>query len=179
MASKLDYSFTHRFTRDEYTELRSTFAKNSRSYRLIILAAVGIAFLFWHYTFLIGIALLLLFTLAILAPGIINFGARSEYDSTEYLHYTLTYHFTDQGLSVRGENGLSASCNWNNHVHWKEQRGWIIFTATGMPWLYVLASDAKKHGAYESLLELARRFGRKIETGRGTRHIHSKSKKVQ
>lgn len=155
----LQYSFIHRLTRDEYIEARSIFTRNTRSIITLTLAAVGIAFLFWEYTFVLGMGLLILFALYFFMPGILRSGMGEEYDRHEYLHYTLTYRFTDKGLSVVGENDLLASCSWNNHLHWREERGWIVITATGMPSLYVQAEDAKKNGAYEELMKRLNHHG--------------------
>jgi hypothetical protein len=160
--ARLDYRFTHRLTRDEYIESQSFLKKKVRSRAVLVIAAVGIAFLFWEYTFLIGIGLLLLFTVIVVAPGILHVGAGSQYSSSKYLQYTLTCAFTKSGISVKGENGLTASCSWNNHIQWVEDRDWITVSGAGMPGIYIPVDDLKRSGMYELLISYLERHGEKF-----------------
>jgi len=163
MTENFNYSYSHKWSEKEYVEARSIFAKDNRVLRVVLIGIIGILFLFCQYTLILGILMLVLTIIALYKPSLIVYGARQEFRSYLLLRYTLTYRVSDSGLSVEGENGFYANCNWENHTYCKEDRGWIILTGTGMPLLFFPTTKVKQDGVYDSIMEYVKKYSNRDE----------------
>ena len=166
MEPKLDYSYTHKLSEEEYVDLNSIFSFKIRRYLVPIYAVVGIACLLSQYTFILGIVILTLSIIATFHPKIIRYGAALQYRDITYLHHELRYHVGDSKLSIDGVNDFHASCNWQNDLYWNHRRGWIIIGTSGMPQIYIPESKAKDDGVYDAIVYYASKYARHVDKGR-------------
>lgn len=119
----------------------------TRMMRFGLLVAVGVAFLFTTYTLVLGVILLGLAVVALLVPGIVPVGARSNFRQHKYLRDALTYGVSDQKLWVGGAR-IDASVPWSMLVTWRETEGWLVLSTSGIPPVYLSLARLREEGLY-------------------------------
>jgi len=117
--------------------------------------------LFWAYTFLLGIAVLLFLMITVFVPQILPAGAARTYRDTPYLKDELRFGADADELWVKGKH-LNARCSWENLQVWDERDGWLILRPAGMPSLYLSTQQLIAEGAYDPILDQAKRHGRRF-----------------
>jgi hypothetical protein len=107
------FEHTCELSEDEYVALLGLLAsdKRSRWLRRVGILAVGIACLFFPYTFLLGVAILTLAVIAVVAPRYLPGTAARVYGEMLYLHEPVTYGVDHERLWARA-GGLSAEVTW-------------------------------------------------------------------
>ena len=139
-------------------------------FRLIYLVAFGFVSLLTPYTsihllgvIVIGLALLLFFVPRLLIP----FGVRSQFRQHRYLRHPLTYGVSEQKLWVKGPH-VDASVAWPMLVTWREERGVLVLSPSGIPPLYFPLARLREEGLYDLVIALAKRYGKEFQrTGSG------------
>ena len=152
---------TVRFTQAEFVKLNSPLSTRFRWPRRLLVLVAGAAMLFWSYTLLLGVAVLVSILMAIFAPQMFPAGAARTYRDTPYLKGELTFGADSEELWVKGKQ-LYARCSWANLRVWDERAGWLILRPAGMPSLYFSTQELIAAGAYEPILDQAKRHGRKF-----------------
>lgn len=126
----------------------------SKTIRAVVLAAIGVVFLFTAYTLLLGVILLGLVVLAIFVPRILPAGARRNFRAHKYLRDALTYGASDQKLWVKGAR-IDASVSWSMLVTWREREGWLLLSPSGIPPVYLSLARLNEEGLYGRVRALA------------------------
>jgi hypothetical protein len=127
----------------------------SRIIRLVVLAAVGIVFLFTPYTVLLGVILLGLIVMSVLLPGLILPGsARRSFRQHKYLRDAITYGVSEQTLWVKSAR-IEASVSWSMLVTWRETEDWFVLSPSGIPPLYLSLARLREEGLYGRVRALA------------------------
>ena len=152
------FSQTHQITESEYLGIHRMLSKKKRPFRLALTALLGILCLFWVYTLLLGLAVLLLLSLLVVVPRVVPNTAAHTFATMGLLQGPLTYTVSDSLLSVRGET-IDLSFGWENVTVWRESGDWFLLMAQQMPVLYFRIHDLRQEGVYEPVLELATRHG--------------------
>jgi hypothetical protein len=123
---------------------------------------VAIACLFWAYTFLLGICILVLFLIILFMPRLLPKGLRSMYHEHPFLHYKATYAVDEKGLHVTGK-GIQAQCDWSLLSTWQIRGDWLILQPGGIPALYFSRAELKKAGVYDKVMELSKKHGKEFK----------------
>jgi hypothetical protein len=159
------FSFEHafRFTEHLYVALNTTLKRENRPVRLLTVATVGIACLFWSYTLLLGVALLLLMGMAVFLPSLIPGTAANTFRKTAYLKDEMTYGVNEKGLWVKGPR-LSAEFNWENVVVWDERAGWLKISASQTPSVWFPIDKLHEAGVYDNVMKLCKKYAVKFNS---------------
>jgi hypothetical protein len=157
------YEQKTKLSQDEFVKIVGLMARRSRRWRVALAIVLGVACLFWTYTLILGIALLVAAVVSLFAPYLLPAGAAATYRDSPHLHQELTYSVGDRELSVVGSD-LHCQCGWPNLRVWQERDGWLILSPNGMPQLFLSVRQLRDAGVYDDVLALARQHG--IEYGR-------------
>ncbi len=152
-----------KLSQDEFVAITGLLKRRNRPFRLVLLLAVGIACLFWSYTLVLGILLLIFACVALVMPLSIPAGTASTYRASPHLHGELIYRVTDRDLSVTGAD-FDCQCSWKNLAVWQERDGWVVLSPHGMPRLLLSTQLLRQADVYDSVLELAREHAREFDT---------------
>jgi hypothetical protein len=126
----------------------------SRRMRFIVVATVGVLFLFSPYTLLLGLILLGFAGLGLVIPDIVRLGTRSTFRRHEYLREALTYGVSEQKVWVRGTK-IDASVPWSMLVTWREIEGWLVLSPSGIPPVYLSLERLIEAGLYGRVRAIA------------------------
>jgi hypothetical protein len=153
-------------SQDHYVRILST-AGPRRLWRAALIAALGLACLFWPYTALLGV---LMISLAIGGPLIPRFALADYYRRTSYLHQPITFGASEHEVWAHGESFRIVS-RWDNVTVWRESQGWLLLSPRGMTQVFLEIDQLKRAGVYDPVAALARQhaveFGkRKRSSGR-------------
>jgi hypothetical protein len=152
-------SFTHeqkrKLSQEEYVAIVSLTARYTRPWRFAFVVVIGIVSLFWTYTIGLGIVLLIVTSIAFVAPHLLRGGAAAAYRRSPHLREELTYAVSDRGLSVGGSD-LRCQFAWRHLSAWREHDGWLILTPNEMPQLLLSVQQLREAGVYDDVLALAR-----------------------
>jgi hypothetical protein len=160
---KETFSFEHtfRFTEDLYISLNSTLKRKSRPVRLLLVTVAGVACLFWSYTLLLGVALLIMVGMAIFLPSRIPATAANTYRNTAYLHDELTYGVNGKELWIRGPR-LNIEVSWENVAVWDDRAGWLKISANHTPSIWFPTDKLREANVYDNIIDLCKRHGVKF-----------------
>jgi len=152
------FSFEHTFKFDEelYVQLNSLFAKKSKTVRLSLVAIAGIACLFWAYSLLLGIIILILVTVSLFLPSFLPATAASNYRKMDYLHNDLTYGVNEQKLWVIGKD-FNVEIGWQHAAVWDVREGWLKISANNTPVLWFEIEKLKEAAIYDKVIELCKK----------------------
>lgn len=148
----LHYEHTWRFTEKRYVALEGEGRLSYRWRRVSIAGLVGVACLFWSYTLLIGIGILLLTTLGGATYRLTGWAARRTYRQLPHLHERTTYGFDDDGVWLSAPS-IEARAPWRSLYLWDERSGWLRLNAYGLPAFWFPIAKLKKAGVYEAMME--------------------------
>lgn len=154
-----EHSQTHKLTEADYTAIHALGSRRARNWKILLLVAAGLGCLFWSYTLLLGIVLLVLVALALAAPHLVPAGASATFRGLTHLHQPVTFTVSHKGLAVLASD-LDLRCGWSNLAVWHEREGWLRLSPHGMQDLYFRVSDLHKASVYEGVIELCRKHGR-------------------
>jgi len=155
-------SFTHeqktKLSQEEYVAITGLMDRKTRPWRIVLALMLGLAGLFWAYTFILGILLLATVALVLFAPRLLPGTAAEKYRNTAYLRHEITYHVSGQNLAVTGPE-LHCQFGWENLRVWREREDWLILSPMALPYLYLSVRLLKDAGVYDDVLALARQHG--------------------
>ena len=163
------FEHTHAVSETQYVALLGLLAGGRPRWlwRIVILA-VGVACLFFPYTFLLGVAVLTLAGIALIAPHYLPGTAARAYREMLYLHGPVTYGVDQDGLWVRAA-GLSTEVAWRHLTTWHERGGWFILRGSGFPMLIFAVDALQAAGVYAHVRALAERHGVEFKSRRSPR----------
>ena len=126
-----------------------------RIIRLVVLATIGIVFLFTPYTLLLGVILLCLTVVSVVLPRLIlPGGARHSFRQHKYLRDAITYGVSEQKLWVKSAR-IEASVSWSMLVTWRETQDWFVLSPSGIPPVYLSLARLRAEGLYGRVRALA------------------------
>ena len=160
---KEPFSFEHtlRFTEDLYVSLNTSFTKKSRPLRLLLVAGAGVACLFWSYTVLLGVALLIMAAMNVFLPSRVPGSVANTYRNLTYLHDELTYGVNEKELWLRSP-GLNYEVSWEHVAVWSERAGWLKISAHNVPSLWFPADKLRDANVYDNIIYLCKRHGKEF-----------------
>lgn len=100
------FEHSHKFTEQEYVDLMSLFAKKTRPFRLTIISVVGIACLFWSYTLIIGIILILIAMLIPILRRALPGTATNNYKKIPVLKAENLYGIDEKELWIKNDKSF-------------------------------------------------------------------------
>ena len=149
------FKHQHTFQFDEklYVSLHTLFLRKNKPFRMVLSVVAGCFFLFWEYSFLAGLLILLLVTTSQVMPLFIPHTAANTFNKSTYLHSPLTYGVNEKKLWVRGQK-LDAEFDWELASVWDTREGWLRISADQFPSLWFKVSALKDSGVYEQVIQL-------------------------
>lgn len=159
------FSFEHTFKFNEelYVRLNSLFTKKSKPLRLSLIAVAGVLCLFWEYSILLGVIILLLSIISLFLPSSLPGTVAANYRKMDYLHSELTYGVNKNKLWVTGKE-LSVELGWQHAVVWDVREGWLRITAHNIPVLWFEIEKLKEAGVYEKVIELCKKHAVRFDS---------------
>ena len=156
---------TVRLTEAEYLAVWAVLPSRwrSKTLRVVLLALVGILFLFTAYTLLLGLFLLGLVVVIQFIPKILPSAARRSFREHKYFRDALTYGVSDQKLWVKGPR-LDATVPWSMLLTWREIEDWMVLSPSGIPPLWLSLARLKNEGLYGRVRALAASNAREYNT---------------
>jgi hypothetical protein len=154
--------FEHTIEFDEET-YRAIWERNStRWLRFTIALVFGIFMLFWSYTLLLGVFVLILCFLYVVSPRILSKALPHNFQGHRYMHQPLKYGVSVEHLWVQGET-IDTKASWSLLATWQITRDWLILTPSGIPPVYLPISEMKKAGVFDQIMELAKKNGKEFK----------------
>lgn len=136
--------------------------KSTRWLRFAIALVVGLFMLFWSYTLLLGVVVLILCFIHLISPGLLSKGLHHNFQGLKYLHHPLKYGVSGEYLWVQGGT-IDAKASWPLLVTWQVRNDWLILSPSGIPQLYLPIREMKSSGVYDKVLELAKKNGKEFK----------------
>jgi hypothetical protein len=136
--------------------------KSTRWLRFAIALGVGFFMLFWSYTLLVGVLVLVLCFIHVVSPGLLSKGLHHNFRGLKYLHEPMKYGVSDEGLRVQGRT-IDAKASWSLLVTWQIRNDWLILSPSGMPQVYLPLPEMKKSGVYDQIMQLAKKNGKEFK----------------
>ena len=151
------FSFEHTFQFDEdlYVQLNSIFTRKNRSICIVAALIFGLLCLFWEYSLLLGIAILLVVAISLFMPHLLPQTAVNNFRKINYLNSKLTYGVSDKKLWLKGAE-LNVEIGWQHSVVWEEREGWLRISSSHIPTLWFRVEELKKAEVYKRLIELCK-----------------------
>jgi hypothetical protein len=108
-----EFSQTRQLSEADYLAIHALSSSRWRFLKVLLLLVVGIVCLFWSYTLLLGVILLVFGVLSLAVPQVFRAGSASSFRAHSHLHQPLTFCVSDQGLSVSSSD-LDLHSDWRN-----------------------------------------------------------------
>ena len=149
------FSFEHTFQFDEelYVRLNSLFIKKTKTIRITFAIVFGISCLFWQYSLLLGITILILVAISIYMPSIFPKTVANNFREINYLKQELTYGVSEKELWVKGDQ-INIELGWQNAAVWDIRDEWLRISPNQSPSLWFEVSKLKEANIYENVIEL-------------------------
>lgn len=155
MTSKFVYTRSRSFTREEYVYLAGLFSRKSKPLRLSIAGVIGIVCLFSPYTIVIGVATLLLVSIAFFLGKKSAETINRWFANSKFLQGEVTYEVNDRDLRISCDR-LDIRVDWAMAAVWAEKDGWLKISCEATPNLYFEIEDLKKAVVYEHVINLCK-----------------------
>ncbi len=157
------FEFKHKtlITKDLYVNTLSIYLKYKRSklFRFLITMAVGILCLFWIYTFLLGICIIIFILFGTLFTNLIP--QTSSFNYYEYKHFLEEVEFgVNQDKCWAKNDSFVSEAEWKYYKTWVEKDGWILLRGSGFVPVFLPVNELKKQGLYIAVLEYAKKYGK-------------------
>jgi hypothetical protein len=164
VAETFRFEYAHQFTEDEYAEVVALLCRRParRMTRRVILALVAVACLFWSYTLLLGVVLLVSEALAIWLPRTFPGTGARTFRESKLLGQPLTYGVSESRLWVYGP-ALRVEVGWKYLQVWRIREDWLALSGHHIPTLYLPMSLLAAEGLLDRVLELARTHGKAFD----------------
>jgi hypothetical protein len=154
--------FEHTIEFDEESYRAIWQRKSTRWLRFAIALVIGLLMLFWSYTLLLGVVVLILCFIHLVSPHLLSKGLHHNFRGLKYLHHPLKYSVSDEHLVVQGRT-IDAKASWPLLVTWQVRNNWLILTPSGIPQVYLPISEMKKVGVYDQIMELTKKNGKEFK----------------
>ena len=158
MIIPFEFEHTHKWTKEQYVDVNRIFLKRNRWLRITVFGVFGIVCLFWAYTLILGICVLVLMALALLMPHIVAGGTAHGFRTCLYLHEALTYGVSNEKLWLNGSL-IEVKVSWESVDVWDERDDWLRVSPRGSPNLWFPVSKLKDAGIFERTIELCEKHG--------------------
>lgn len=119
---------------EQYVKLLST--NRFSLLRILIGLIIGIAFVFYSYTMLTGIIIILISLIALIAPRLLPGTFEKRYDDLKYLHQPIIYKIYLDKIIITGKNFI-VETSWEYLSSWKKMSDWYVFYFVGFPEIYI------------------------------------------
>ncbi len=153
-----EFEHTHKWTEKQYVELNGVFSKRTQWLRLILVGMLGVLCLFWSYTLLLGICILVLMALVLSSPHVVAGTTAYGYRTCPFLREKLTYGVNNERLWLNGSL-IEVRVPWESVHVWDERDGWLRVSPIGSPALWFPVSKLKDAGIYDQIIELCKKNG--------------------
>ena len=154
--------FEHTIEFDEET-YRAIWQRNStRWLRFAIALVFGLFMLFWSYTLLLGVLVLILCFIQLVSPRLLSKGLYYNFRDHKYLHDPMRYGVSGEHLWVQGRT-IDAKASWSLLATWQIRNDWLILSPSGMPKVYLPVAEMKNSGVYDQIMQLAKKNGKEFK----------------
>lgn len=153
--------FEHTIEFDEESYRAIWQRKSTRWLRFVIALVLGLFMLFWSYTLLLGVVVLILCFIHLISPSLLSKGLHHNFQGLKYLHHPLKYGVSEEYLWVQGRT-IDAKASWSLLATWQVRNDWLVLSPSGIPQVYLPISKMKKAGVYDQIMELAKRNGKEF-----------------
>jgi hypothetical protein len=152
------FSFEHssRFTEDQYVRLTNLASKKMSIFKKLILLVIGIICLFWVYSLLFGIFILILAFLSIFMPRTIPGTLANNFRKIESLHDEIVYGVNEKKLWMRSSR-MEVIVSWDLIKVWCEIEDYLRLSSDASFVFWYPISRLKELGIYSSIKELCYR----------------------
>lgn len=149
----------------------SLFRKRSKRkpiFRIASALIIGIGMLFWKYTMILGIAILLVFSISFLMLKIVKNKkwidklSNDRYRENIIIHSPLFYGFNDFGFTIRGKF-FNANAAWHLIHSYNSNGKWIRVFVPGLITLYYSVPEMKEQGVFDFFISKIELNGKKID----------------
>ena len=148
---------------EEYVSIFTEKSKSNRFvkkiFKSILLMVITIACLFWAYTFLLGIILIILQIAFILVPKIFPKNLEKTYESLKYIHYPITYTFDLKEIIVDGNN-LFIKTTWEYLESWTIRNKWLVLNFNGIPSIFIPMDLFLNTKEKDDLIDIFKKYGK-------------------
>ena len=152
-------------TESQYVALWGVLPLRPLSRMVVVLAAIGIVFLFSTYTLLLGVILL---CVTVMSGKILPGSARRLFRQHKYLRDAITYGVSEQRLWVNSAR-IEASVSWSMLGTWRETEDWLVLSPSGIPPVYLSLARLRGEGLYGRVRALAAsnapEYGSRVPSG--------------
>ena len=170
MILPFEFEHTHKWTKEQYVNVNRIFSKRFWWLRITVFGVFGIVCLFWAYTLILGILVLVLLPIVMLMPQIIAGGSAYGFRTCAFLQEALTYGVSSKGLWLNGSL-IQVRVPWESVDVWDERDGWLRVAPIGSPNLWFPVSKLKDAGIFERTIELCEKHGVRFNS-RAARSSH-------
>jgi hypothetical protein len=154
------FEYTIEFDEESYRAIWQR--QSTRWLRFAIAFIVGLLLLFWSYTLLLGVIILIACFTQLIVPGLLSKGLFRNFRHLKYMHHPLKYGVSDEHLWVQGKT-IDAKVSWSLLATWQVRNDWLILSPSGIPQIYLPLTEMKKSGVYEHIMELAKKNGKEFK----------------
>jgi hypothetical protein len=154
------FEYTIEFDEESYRAIWQR--KSTRWLRFAIALVVGLFMLFWSYTLLLGVVVLILCFIHLVSPGLLSKGLHHNFRGLKYLHHPMKYSVSDEHLQVQGRT-IDAKASWSLLATWQVRNDLLILSLSGLPQVYLPVAEMKKSGVYDHIMQLAKKNGKEFK----------------
>lgn len=154
----MHFEHTHHLSQAEYVDIQAGLLglrRSRRTLRRMIFTAIGVACLFWEYTFLLGTVMLVGACFFMIVPRLLPATAARHYREFWYLDGPITYAVDATQASLKGSD-FEVRAGWRHLAAWMERDPWLVLRLQGMPMVILPIAQMRAQGVYESVMTLAR-----------------------
>lgn len=169
------FEHTHKFTEKEYVELMRLLSKSNKFLRRAVVLLIGIACLFWVYTFLFGVLLILCIILIPILIRTIPGAAANSYKKMYILRAENLYGVNEKELWMKNNKAFS-KISWKLISLWDERTGWLRIVSETNQNFWFPISELKNAGVYQNVIELCKANAKRYDSnGNVISHITQKA----
>ncbi|NNG03967.1 MAG: hypothetical protein HKM95_07680 [Inquilinus sp.] len=137
------FEHTCEFTEERYVSLGSEDFEPRRWRGVLVLVGVGVACLFWSYSFLLGLLILALAALARWPHLMLPHSSRETYRWSPYLGEHATYGLNAKEIWLSAPS-IEIRVPWPMIYVWEEKRGWLRLHAYNAPQFWFPVGGSRK-----------------------------------
>lgn len=159
---RFEFSNTLQFNQQQHLELNGLSRGKKQPLLRACCALAGILMLFWSYTVLLGIILLVVTGLLIFAPQRLPGTDAWYYRRNRFYGQEIVYGVSDQGLSFTTE-GVEAEIVWTRKCVWERRGELLRISSVNFPNCWYRISDLELAGVHDQVMDKCRQYGKQYK----------------
>ncbi|MEM9472895.1 MAG: hypothetical protein AAGA00_13135 [Pseudomonadota bacterium] len=158
---EFDYTHELQFDEQQYVEAWLELIQIIWPIRLFVILITAGAMLFWSYTMIIGMVLLMSAAMAYWLPARFiprHWAESSGWNRNRFARQKTIYSADQDGYTV-ATKGMKIRINWEKTTDWKLTRNWLHINTRGFPSAWFRKLDLEQAGVYDDLMGTLHRKG--------------------